>query len=58
MANGQMGKKISDETKQYALKLITKGNTIPQIATRLGVSQSVVRNWIRDCRKEEAKPKE
>ena len=55
MANGQMGKKISDETKLYALKLIMKGNTIPQIATRLGVSQSVVRNWIRDGKKQNDK---
>ena len=55
MANGQMGKKISDETKQHAFKLLTKGNTIPQIATRLGVSQSVVRNWIRDGKKQNDK---
>jgi transposase-like protein len=48
MANGQMGKRISEETKASALKLIAKGNTVPQVAVRLGVSQSVIRNWIRE----------
>ena len=47
MANGQMGKRISEETKTSALKLIAKGNSVPQVAVRLGVSQSVIRNWIR-----------
>jgi transposase-like protein len=47
MANGQMGKRISEETKVSALKLIAKGNTVPQVAVRLGVSQSVIRNWVR-----------
>jgi transposase-like protein len=47
MANGQMGKRISEETKASALKLIAKGNTVPQVAVRLGVSQSVIRNWVR-----------
>ncbi|MFM7930602.1 MAG: helix-turn-helix domain-containing protein [Pirellula sp.] len=48
MANGQMGKRISEETKISALKLIAKGNSVPQVAVRLGVSQSVIRNWIRE----------
>jgi transposase-like protein len=48
MANGQMGKRISEETKASALKLIAKGNSVPQVAVRLGVSQSVIRNWIRE----------
>jgi transposase-like protein len=48
MANGQMGKRISEETKTSALKLIAKGNSVPQVAVRLGVSQSVIRNWIRE----------
>ena len=48
MANGQMGKRISEETKNSALKLIAKGNSVPQVAVRLGVSQSVIRNWIRE----------
>lgn len=47
-----MGKKISEETKQHAFKLLLKGNSVPQIASRLGVSESVVRNWIRDSRKQ------
>ena len=48
MANGQMGQRISEETKASALKLIAKGNSVPQVAVRLGVSQSVIRNWIRE----------
>jgi hypothetical protein len=32
MANGQMGKRISEETKASALKLIAKGNSVPQVA--------------------------
>jgi len=48
MANGQMGKRISEETKISALRLIAKGNSVPQVAVRLGVSQSVIRNWIRE----------
>ncbi len=48
MANGQMGKRISEETKTSALKLIAKGNSVTQVAVRLGVSQSVIRNWIRE----------
>jgi transposase-like protein len=47
MANGHMGKKICDKTKQDALKLVNKGNTIPQVARRLGLSESVIRNWVR-----------
>jgi transposase-like protein len=50
MANGQMGKRISEETKASALRLIAKGNTVPQVAVRLGVSQSVIRNWVRESR--------
>lgn len=48
MANGQMGKKISEETKQYALKLLAKGNTVSQVQKRLNLSQSVLRNWMRE----------
>lgn len=51
MANGHMGKKIDDSVKQKALLLIAKGNTVTQVASRLGVSQSVVRNWVRDSGK-------
>ncbi|XZE35401.1 transposase [Pirellulaceae bacterium SH501] len=47
MANGHMGKKICEKTKQDALKLVNKGNTIPQVARRLGLSESVIRNWVR-----------
>lgn len=47
MANGQMGKGFSDATKRRALELI-KSLTIAQVAKRLGVSSSVVRNWVRD----------
>ncbi len=48
MANGQMGKRISEETKQYALKLLQKGNTVSQVEKRLSISQSVIRNWMRE----------
>lgn len=47
MANGQMGKGFSDTTKKRALELV-KTLTIAQVAKRLGVSSSVVRNWVRD----------
>ena len=55
MANGEMGRRVPDETKFRALSLVRKGNTIPQIASRLGVSQSLIRNWIRDSKKAESK---
>jgi len=55
MANGQMGKKTDEKTKQAAFKLLNKGVTVPQIASRIGVSQSLVRNWIRDSKKQESK---
>ena len=48
MANGDMGKKASPELKQRGLQLIDKGNTIQQVAKRLGVSESLVRNWHRE----------
>lgn len=47
MANGHMGKRVCEQTKQHALKLVNKGNTIPQVARRLGLSESVIRNWVR-----------
>lgn len=52
MANGHMGRKVSVETRERALGLLAKGCAVPQVATRLGVSQSVVRNWIRDSKKQ------
>lgn len=48
MANGDMGKKTNPELRKRGLELIKKGNTIQQVAKRLGVSESLVRNWIRD----------
>lgn len=54
MANGHMGKKIDDSIRQKALLLIAKGNTVTQVASRLGISQSVVRNWVRDSGKPDA----
>ena len=48
MANGDMGKKASPELKQRGLALIDKQNTIQQVAKRLGVSESLVRNWVRE----------
>jgi transposase-like protein len=55
MANGHMGKKVDDSVRQRALQLIAKGNTVTQVASRLGVSQSVVRNWVRDAGKSSGK---
>jgi transposase-like protein len=49
MANGDMGKKTSPELKKRGLELIKKGNTIQQVAKRLGVSESLVRNWVREA---------
>lgn len=51
MANGNMGKKSSEITKATAFSLAKKGVTVPQIAARIGVSQSLVRNWFRDAKK-------
>lgn len=50
MLTGQPGKKLPDSTKQRALELLNKSLTVPQIAKRLGVSQSVVRNWVRETK--------
>lgn len=50
MANGNMGRKVPAETRDRALNLLAKGNTVPQVAVRLGVSQSLVRNWVRATR--------
>lgn len=55
MANGNMGRKTPEETKQTAFKLLNKGVTVPQIASRIGVSKSLIRNWIRDSKKQESK---
>jgi transposase-like protein len=48
MTNGQMGKGYSDSTKKKALDLIKQGLTYAVVAKRLGVSSSVIRNWVRD----------
>ena len=48
MANGQAGRKMDPQIKQRGLDLMDKGNTILQVAKRLGVSESLVRNWHRE----------
>jgi len=48
MANGQAGRKMDPQIKQRGLDLMDKGNTIMQVAKRLGVSESLVRNWHRE----------
>ena len=51
MLCGQAGKKIDDQTKQKAIDYVMKkGLTVTQTAQRLKVSQSVVRNWIREAK--------
>lgn len=52
MLCGQAGKKIDDSVKQKAIEYVMKkGLTVPQVAQRLKVSQSVVRNWVREAKK-------
>jgi transposase-like protein len=46
--NGSMGKKANPELKRRGLELIDKGNSIQIVAKRVGVSESLVRNWIRE----------
>lgn len=52
MLCGQAGKKLPDSTKEKALEyVLKKGLTVPVVAARLKVSQSVVRNWVREAKK-------
>jgi transposase-like protein len=46
--NGSMGKKTDPKVKERGLALLDKGNTIQQVAKRMGVSESLIRNWIRE----------
>lgn len=50
MANGHPGKKIPPEIKQRASELLRKGLKVDQVAQRLSISKSVVRNWQREWR--------
>lgn len=51
MLCGQAGKKIDDSVKAKAIEYVMKkGLTVPQVAQRLKVSQSVVRNWVREAK--------
>lgn len=48
MANGNMGKKVSEATRLRALELLAKGSSYNQVAQRLGISNAFVRNAWRD----------
>lgn len=52
MANGTPGKKIDPKVKQKAIEYLTeKGLKVDQVAQRLSISKSVIRNWQRELRK-------
>lgn len=52
MANGHPGKKIPEQVKLRAIELLGKGLKVDQVATRLSVSKSVIRNWQREQREQ------
>ena len=52
MANGTPGKKIPARTRARALELLKQKLTVEVVATRVGVSKSVIRNWVREERKQ------
>jgi DNA invertase Pin-like site-specific DNA recombinase len=44
MANGQPGKKTPDATRNRAIQLLNQSLTVDQVAARLSISKSLVRN--------------
>ncbi len=53
MANGQPGKKLAEKTRDRALELL-KTLTVDQVARRLSVSKSAIRNWQRAAKEANA----
>ena len=51
MANGTPGKKIPAKLRARALELLGQKLTVEVVATRVGVSKSVIRNWVREERR-------
>lgn len=51
IASGHMGKRVSEATKTRAMTLLKSGSSVSQTASRLGLSESVIRNWMRGTSK-------
>ncbi len=49
MPNGQPGKRLPPEIREKALKLL-ETLTFDQVATRLGISKSALRNFKREAK--------
>lgn len=45
MACGEPGKRIPEQQKQRAMELLKSHHSVSQIAQRLGVSKSAIRQW-------------
>lgn len=51
MANGQPGKKVPESTRNRAIQLLDQSLSVEQVARRLSISKSLVRNLQREERK-------
>lgn len=47
--NGACGKRVDAVTKARAIKQVQDGQSISTVASRQGISQSVLRNWLKDA---------